>query len=132
MNVIQIGAFPFTIRNGKLKVMIVTNCSGKAWILPKGNTESDMKNAQVACLEASEEAGVVGKLVISEGYKDFKSGNGGLLRVYPLEISRVMAKWPERKIRRRELVSVKEALSLVTRKEHANAIIYYSKSRKLM
>lgn len=128
---LEIGAFPFAIIKGKLMVMIITNCSGNAWILPKGQPEPDMRDDQVALLEASEEAGVIGKLIISKGHKDFKRKDGGILRFYPLAIRKILRKWPEEKYRKRKLVSPKEALSLVTRKEHVNAILYFSKPEKL-
>jgi len=47
MTDMEIGAFPFTVKKGKLMIMIITNCSGRAWILPKGQPESDKKDAQV-------------------------------------------------------------------------------------
>lgn len=128
----EIAAFPFIIKKGKLRLMIITTCSGNAWILPKGQPESDMKDAQVALMEASEEAGVVGQLVVPAGYKDFKRKGGGSLRVYPLSIQKILRKWPEKAIRKRQLVSVREALSLVNRKEHVNAINYYTKPDNLI
>ena len=127
----EIGAFPFTIKKGKLMVMIITNCSGRAWILPKGQPEADKKDVQVAHLEAFEEAGVVGKQNISRRHKNFKRKGGGFLSVYPLNIRKVLSTWPEKKYRKRALLPVKEALSLVTRKEHVNAITYFSKPENL-
>lgn len=112
-------------------VIIITNRSGKAWILPKGQRERDTSNAQVAIEEAAEEAGVVGKLVNTKCHKDFERKGGGLLRVYPLCISNLLREWPEQHFRKRKLVSVKQALSLVTRKEHVDAIKYFSKPKIL-
>jgi 8-oxo-dGTP pyrophosphatase MutT (NUDIX family) len=131
MTNLEIGAFPFIIKKGKLMVMIITNCSGNAWILPKGQPELKLRNPQVALLEAFEEAGVIGNLVISKGPKDFKRKCGGILRIYPLAMHKILHKWPEKKFRKRELVSVKEALSIVTRKEHIDAIKYFSKPEHL-
>lgn len=131
MKDIEIGAFPFVIKQGKLMLIIITNRSGKAWILPKGQRERDISNAQVAIEESVEEAGVVGKLVGTKCYKDFERKGDRLLRVYPLCISKLLRKWPEQHFRKRKLVSVKEALSLVTRKEHVDAIKYFSKPKIL-
>ncbi len=131
MSNMEIGAFPFIIKRGKPMLMIITNSSGKSWILPKGQPEADLSNAQVALLEANEEAGVVGKLVGSLRHKDFKRRGGGLLRIYPLSICKVLRKWPEQDFRKRELVSVKQALALVTRKEHIEAINYFTKPERL-
>lgn len=131
MTDMEIGAFPFTVKKGKLMIMIITNCSGRSWILPKGQPESDKKDAQVAHLEAFEEAGVVGRQNISRRHKNFKRKDGGFLNVYPFKISKILTTWPEKNVRKRSLVSVKEALSLVTRKEHVNAITYFSKPENL-
>lgn len=90
-----------------------------------------MKDAQVALMEASEEAGVVGKIVNSVGPRDFKRKEGSFLRVYPLSIQKLLRKWPEKCLRKRQLVSVNKALSLVTRKEHLNAITFFSTPENL-
>jgi 8-oxo-dGTP pyrophosphatase MutT (NUDIX family) len=128
---IEIGAFPFVIRRGKPLLMIITNRSGKAWILPKGQPEQGLSYAQVALLEASEEAGVEGKLVAPLRHKDFKRRGGGFLRIYPLAVRKVLRKWPEQSFRKRELVSVKQALERVTHKEHVEAINYFTRPEKL-
>ena len=125
----EIGAFPYIIRKGKLMVMLITNCAGNSWILPKGQPEQHLSESQVARLEAYEEAGVTGTLMVSLGYKEFQRKCGTCFRVYPLAIHKVLTKWPEKKFRKRQLVSIKEALSLVTRKEHLHAIEYFSKSQ---
>lgn len=131
MSDMEIGAFPFTIKKGKLWVMIITNCSGRSWILPKGQPESDKRDAQVAHLEAFEEAGVLGKQNVSRKHKSFKRKDGGFLNVYPFKIRKILGSWPEKNVRKRSLVPVKEALSLVTRKEHVNAINYFSRPENL-
>ncbi len=131
MTDMEIGAFPFTIKKGKLMIMIITNCSGRAWILPKGQPESDKGDAHVAHLEAYEEAGVIGKQSLSRRHRNFKRKDGGFLSVYPLKIRKVLGTWPEKNTRKRALVSVKEALSRVNRREHVDAIIYFSKPENM-
>ncbi len=123
---LEIGAFPFTLKKDKLKVMIITSTSGKAWILPKGHPENDLKKPQVAELETYEEAGVRGKVIDSKLSEEFNRDEGGTLVIYPLFIEEILDKWPEGDIRERRLVSIKEALELVTKKEHINAIKYFS------
>ncbi len=123
---LEIGAFPFTLKKDKLKVMIITSTSGKAWILPKGHPENDLKKPQVAELETYEEAGVRGKVIDSKLSEEFNRDEGGTLVIYPLLIEEILDKWPEEDIRERRLVSIKEALELVTKKEHINAIKYFS------
>lgn len=131
MTEMEIGAFPFTIKKGKIMVMIITNCSGRSWILPKGQPEADKGNAQVAHLEAFEEAGVIGKQSVSRKHRNFKRKDGGFLSVYPMKIRKVLGTWPEKNVRKRALVSVEEALSRVTRREHVNAITYFSRPENI-
>ena len=54
----EIGSFPYLIKKGKMYIMLITNKSGKLWILPKGQPEAELKDEQVAELETIEEAGV--------------------------------------------------------------------------
>jgi 8-oxo-dGTP pyrophosphatase MutT (NUDIX family) len=122
----EIGTYPFVIKNRKIHVMLITNSSGKLWILPKGHPESDLKKTQVAKLESYEEAGVIGKIFNAKLNKEFKRDNGSTLLVYPLNIIKILNKWPEDNFRKRTLVNIKDALKLVTRKEHLNAIKYFS------
>lgn len=122
---IEIGAFPFLIKKGKLYIMLVTNTSGDSWILPKGHPEPDLKNARVAELETYEEAGVIGEVLHKSQYQEFKREQGGALLIYPLQIEEILDTWKEASIRKRCLVKVKEALQLVTKKEHLNAIKYF-------
>jgi len=125
MNRFEIGAFPFLRKKGKMYVMLVTNTSGNLWILPKGHPEDDLKHHKVAELETYEEAGVTGILTKSLNRK-FKNDNGGILLIYPLSIKNTLDEWKEQSKRKRKLVKVKEALQLVTRKEHLNAIKHFS------
>ena len=123
---LEIGSFPFLIKKEKIYIMLVTNTSGKLWILPKGHPESDLKNNELAELETYEEAGVKGKVLNKSFYKEFKNENGGTLLIYPLYIDKILDQWKEDFKRKRCLVKVKDALELVTRKEHRKAIKHFS------
>ena len=126
---LEIGSFPFLKKKGKIYVMLITNTSGKLWILPKGHPEDDLKNSQVAELETIEEAGVRGKVIHKSLYSAFKRETGGLLMIYPIYIDKILDEWKEDAIRKRCLVKVKEALKLVTRKEHLMAIKHFSSEK---
>jgi len=123
---LEIGSFPFLIKKGKIYIMLITSSSGKTWILPKGHPESDLNEVQVAELETYEEAGVKGEVIKNKTRKVFKQENGGKLLIYPLLIKKTLDKWPEDSFRKRRLVSIKEALTLVTRTDHLDAIKYFS------
>ncbi|MCP3849127.1 MAG: NUDIX hydrolase [Gammaproteobacteria bacterium] len=122
----EIGAFPFLIKKEKMQIMIITSTSGKFWMLPKGHPEDDLNNPQVAELETYEEAGIKGIIIDKKMREEFDHEEGGTLLVYPLLIKEVLDEWPEQNVRERRLVTVKEALSLVTKKQHVNAIKYFS------
>ncbi|MCU7800841.1 MAG: hypothetical protein KZQ70_12015 [gamma proteobacterium symbiont of Lucinoma myriamae] len=106
--------------------MIITSTSGKSWILPKGHPEDNLNNAQVAELETYEEAGIKGVIFDRKFRKELKRKEDSTIIIYPLLIKKILDKWPEDSKRKRRLVTIKEALSLVTNKEHIGAIRYFS------
>ena len=128
---LEIGSFPFLIKKGKIQIMLITNTSGKGWILPKGHPEDDMNKPQVAELETYEEAGVKGTIIDTKLRKEFEREEGGTLIIYPLLIKKILDSWPEQGKRERSLVTIKEALSLVTKKEHVEAINHFSTLEKI-
>lgn len=123
---LEIGAFPFLLKKGKIQIIIITSTSGKSWILPKGHPENHLNKSQVAELETYEEAGVKGNIINSKLRKEFKRDEDNMLIIYPLLIKDILDTWPEQDIRERRLVSIKKALNLVTKKEHIKAIKYFS------
>ncbi len=127
---LQIGAFPFLFKKDKLHIMLITNSSGKHWILPKGNIEHDLKHSDVAKLESYEEAGVKGNILDKKSYREYETADGDILRIYPLHIQKILDEWPEDYFRRRQLVTIDEALNRVDRIEHIKAIKYFSSPGK--
>jgi len=125
---LEIGAFPFMIKKGKIQIMLVKTISGNSWILPKGRPEDNLKQPQVAELESYEEAGIKGKVYSSNSHKEFDRETGGTIVIYPLLIKKTLDQWPEKEQRERRLVSIKEAMSLVSKQEHIDAIKYFSNS----
>lgn len=124
----EIGAYPFLIKKEKLQIMLITSTSGKSWILPKGHPEDSLNKPQVAELETYEEAGIKGTIVDTKLREEFKREEGGIIIIYPLLIKKILETWPEQEIRERRLVTIKEALVLVTKKEHLKAIKHFSSS----
>jgi len=122
----EIGSFPFLFKKGKMYIMIITSISGKSWILPKGQPEDDLTKSQVAELETYEEAGVKGIVCDKKFREEFKREEDGTIVIYPLLIKKILQSWPEKSKRQRRLVTIKEALNLVTKKEHLKAINYFS------
>src|ERR1700686_1104789 len=57
----QVAAVCYRIRNGEIEFLLVRTNSGH-WTFPKGGAEPGLTHAQVAALEAFEEAGVHGRI----------------------------------------------------------------------
>jgi len=123
---LEIGSFPFLYKKRKMYIMIITSISGKSWILPKGQPEDDLNKSQVAVLETYEEAGIKGIICDKKFREEFKRDEDGTIVIYPLLIKKILPSWPEKSKRERRLVTIKEALNLVTKKEHLKAINYFS------
>jgi 8-oxo-dGTP pyrophosphatase MutT (NUDIX family)/CYTH domain-containing protein len=105
----QAGALPFLFRNGVLHIVLVTSSSGTRWILPKGGLEHGMARAEVALMEAAEEAGVIG--VVEPGLKaQCRMEDQRLLHLYPLRVATLLQHWPERAVRRRVVLPLHRAL----------------------
>ena len=61
----QAAALCLKHRKGKLSVLMITSRKTKRWILPKGWLEEDKTEAEVALMEAWEEAGVIALITTS-------------------------------------------------------------------
>lgn len=125
-SMLEIGSFPFLFKKEKMYIMIITSTSGKSWLLPKGHPEENLNKSQVAELETYEEAGIKGIIFDRKFRKELKRKEDGTIIIYPLLIKKILDKWPEENKRKRRLVTIKEALELVTKKEHVGAIRYFS------
>lgn len=111
----RIGVIPWFVGEGGLRVVLVRSADGDRWVLPKGRPKKGMTKRDLAALEAWEEAGARGRfsprapidvtLHRAEGVQP--------LRLYPLAIHKLADRWPERRIRRRKVVSAKRARKLL-------------------
>lgn len=115
----QIAALPFR-RAGGGEVMLVSSRETRRWVLPKGWPMKGLKPHAAAAREALEEAGLegrIGKDEIGSYNYDKRLGNGLSIpckvTVYPLEVSRQKAKWPEKDERQTRWFSFKEAAAAV-------------------
>jgi adenylate cyclase len=110
----SIGAIPVIFLNDKPNYILVTTTGSKRWIFPKGTPENDMKDPEVAKMEAFEEAGVEGELFLEpkqvyywKGYQCFE------IVYYPLRVEKLHMTWEEMKQRERKICELKEALELL-------------------
>ncbi len=96
-------------------IVLITTRRSKRWIIPKGVVEKGMTPHDSAAKEAFEEAGVIGSV------HDFTIGSfsyrkwGGIctVQVYPLFVEQVLDEWDEMHMRKRKVVSVRDAVKMV-------------------
>ncbi|WP_086052057.1 NUDIX hydrolase [Pseudoruegeria sp. SK021] len=110
----------FRVKAGKTQILLVTSRETKRWVIPKGWLIPGKTAADSAVIEAFEEAGVQGRLFSKSvgGYTYSKSVHRAksltcLVRVYPLEVKTLLAKFPERHQRKRKWFAAKRAAAMV-------------------
>lgn len=105
---LRITACAFMRDGGNWHVMVVTSRSTHRWILPKGHREAKMTDADVAKMEAWEEAGIHTRR-LKGGRAPIRIKNtlyGQDQIVFPLLIEKIEKQWPEKKQRERRLVRI--------------------------
>jgi 8-oxo-dGTP pyrophosphatase MutT (NUDIX family) len=91
---------------------MITSSSGRRWVFPKGIVEAEMTPQESAAAEALEEAGVEGEVFPSAlgSYRREKWGGTVSVALFLMRVSRVLEHWPEKYFRRREWLSLEEAV----------------------
>lgn len=115
----QSAVVPFIMNNGVTEVVLVRSSSNKNWVIPKGHIEHFMSPEDSAAKEAFEEAGVVGDVsnqVFAE-YTYNKRGSVCHVKVYPLEVSKILVAWDEMDKRKRRVVKVSKAIGLIKKEQ---------------
>ncbi len=112
----QAGAIPFCCEGKGLKVLLITSRDTGRWVIPKGRVEQGHTPARTAEIEALEEAGIIGNLLVPPlGFYTYgKRLKPGIVQptsveVYALEFQKQLKKWPERSERRLEWMDVPTA-----------------------
>ncbi|MBD1907326.1 NUDIX hydrolase [Funiculus sociatus GB2-A5] len=115
----QSGVIPYRIKNGKIEVLLITSSTGKRWVIPKGMIEFMMSPQDSAAKEAWEEAGVIGQVLpTTMGTYDYqKWGRTCRVETFLLQVETVLEDWPEAKLRKREWLSVKQAVKHIQEAE---------------
>ena len=123
------------IQDGKNKprrLVMVTKRRHGDWIVPGGKLEQKLSKKRTAALEAFEEAGVVGKLEKLPQDKKLvihsHSGKARKVDIYGLQVRKKLARWPERKQRKRRLVKASQLKQLPLEKPLRKAIQRYLSS----
>ncbi|CAI9753233.1 unnamed protein product [Fraxinus pennsylvanica] len=117
-----VGCIPYRYKgiNGKsvvdedaIEVLVISSQrKGKGMLFPKGGWEKDESIQEAALRETVEEAGVLGDVESELGKWSFKSKNNGNCyegRMFPLLVKEQLEFWPEKDVRQRKWVSVREA-----------------------
>lgn len=125
----QVAALPYRITRGRrsgLQVLLVTSCSTRRWIIPKGNIQPGLAPYQAAAVEAEEEAGVRGAISPTPiGRFNYRKKVGredyllAEVEVFPLVVEEVLRNWPEKSIRIRRWLSRSVAAEAVEEPELA-------------
>lgn len=94
------------------KVCLVTSRSGKRWVIPKGIIDPGKTAAEIALLEAWEEAGLVGTLSAGPvgSYLYPKFGGMCHVLVFLLRVAELAEDWPEKPMRQRAQLDPSDAL----------------------
>ena len=117
----QSAVIPFITKKGITEIVLITSSSNKNWVIPKGGIEKWMTPEKSAAKEALEEAGVVGvvsRTMVAE-YECTKYGSPCHVGVYPLAVSKVLARWEEMNKRNRRIVAVDKAIKIIKKEQKA-------------
>jgi 8-oxo-dGTP pyrophosphatase MutT (NUDIX family) len=115
----QVAALPYRRRGKGLQVLLITSRETRRWVIPKGWPMKGKKDWNAAAIEAFEEAGIKGEI----GHKTIGFYHYvKRLRVrdldcevvvYPLEVRKLLDKWPEKRERQRKWFDAAKAATLV-------------------
>jgi 8-oxo-dGTP pyrophosphatase MutT (NUDIX family) len=126
----QVGVLPFAIRDGQLRILLLTSRGRGLWLVPKGWPIPGLTAAEAAAREAFEEAGLIGHVLGTEPVGRFRMRKriGSDLEatcevtLYPFRVTRQLDDWPERRQRRTRWLAPDAAAELATSPELAALI----------
>ena len=120
----QYAALCWRMHRGAVEVLLVTSRDTGRWVLPKGWPANGLSPADSARREAWEEAGVEGAVGPDAlgfyAYDKVMAPDPSLpcvVGVFPLRVERLLARFPERKERRRKWFAAEKAARKVMEPE---------------
>ena len=121
----QSGVVPFRKKENGLEVLLITSIKKKKWIVPKGYVEFNLTPFESAKKEAYEEAGVIGSNETIElgTYSVKKSIGNQYIKIFSMEVIKVLDDYPDKNLRKRKWYSLKEAAETIWLPEIANMIL---------
>lgn len=116
----QVAALCWRIEAGTTEVLLITSRDTGRWVIPKGWPIQGLSDAEAAAREAWEEAGVEGRVAdeplgryVYDKVLESAATRRCAVAVYPLEVERLKARFPEAEERRRRWFAAGEAAKLV-------------------
>lgn len=121
----QSGVVPYRKKNNEFEVLLITSIKKKKWIIPKGYIEFNLTPFESAKKEAFEEAGIMGSNETIElgSFAINKSIGKQNIKVFSLEVIKILDDYPEKNLRKRKWFSLKEAASDIVFPEVSNMIL---------
>ena len=113
--VLQAAAIPYRWNRSRLEIAMVTRRQGNRWTLPKGHVEPGESPRESARREATEEAGLLGRIGWRPlgSYVYRKGDEPRRVLVYVMRVTRQLSRWSEDDFREREWVRMEQALERV-------------------
>ncbi|WP_019996425.1 NUDIX hydrolase [Aureimonas ureilytica] len=126
----QIGAIAYSNdADAGLRILLVTSRETGRWVIPKGWPMKSKQPHQAAAQEAFEEAGVEGSIAkkAAGSYRYPKTLRNGEIvscrvKVYPMQVRKLVSKWPEAAERKRQWFSTEDAAAAVLEPELADIL----------
>jgi len=130
-NARQAGVLPYRRLKDELQILLVTSSTRKRWIIPKGNIEPHLGEMESARREAYEEAGILGSIrrVPLGSYVHEAAARPIPVRVYLMEVERVLEQWPESATRRREWMTFSAARARILEPELKELLLQFIEER---
>ena len=110
----RVGAIPFIVEDGDVKLLVVTSLTRGRWVFPKGTLKKGEGKLKGCRREAFEEAGIKGKILsdlpITALIKSKNKLKSDMMVVtyYPMIVTKQTKEWPEKKLRNRQWVPLDE------------------------
>ncbi len=111
----QSAVIPYRKKENNLEVLLITSMKKKKWIIPKGFVEFNLTPFESAKKEAYEEAGVIGanETVELGSFNLQKAAGVSNIKVFSMEVVKILDEYPEKEFRKRKWFSVDEASKTV-------------------
>ena len=113
--ILQAAAVPYRWNEGRLEIAMVTRRQGSRWTLPKGHVEPGESPRQSARREASEEAGLHGRVGWRPlgSYVYRKGDEPRRVIVFLMRVTRQLSRWSEDDFRHRKWLRLEQAMERV-------------------